>query len=777
MMSNGKHGLDFIKKVVKSSSASSETKSKVTSSIDNKQRQSTPSSKPKKDYEKKIDQELGLSQLQKTKEGPQPVYVPKSKSNKSVIKKEGKSIVVQGISPVDYRSRLAEQHGELGDIAKQKNLLYEQGISIDDEKIREMQSNILDEQIRSFDWHPDTRIRTVRNKKGDKTYQVDFPFTGAEHYYSTKKKVKEEGFLGYLGTAFTPSDFLGLKSAYYMATGQKDKAWETKVSAVEDTKRPFHEFYLSSPMGVIGISTVTAFGVGSGVGSLSAISSTAGKATSYALGVGFTAKTAMDVAPVVKNAFYSGDYGNLLNTGSSLGLSVASGVSGFKSGYNIGYGRTSAFLYARSTYSPGSAEYIRFKNTLKTARNLQYVKSKNIEPLDFTKDIMRLDSKTAESVISYLQKNPKSVIGGSGSQYAQTSKNLWYKYRNIKPRDIDLLVKDVKSGKAYIKAATHEVDIHGFDFGGKSGRSLSFGFESQRSIKIGKYKYMRLGEQLSRKGISSVMKETQYRWFKDVPDFKMVSEQLISSASSSKNPLNWFRASSASKSFKYVLNPKSSPSFGKSSNIFSNAASSFAKKFYNPKSFFKPSSSSYGYYSSMSYPSYGYVGYNSPSYVSLVKDLSYTPSISKSISYKPVISSSFYKPSNIIHNVSISNTTKNYDKVTKPDKSFPKYNKNIKDYDKVTKPDKYYPRPNKNIKDYIPYSYPPNLPDPLRSYKYPKDEKKYSSFVVKPKNILPFNKDKKKKKDHKKYIPKFLDYGYREFKISDLKNIGRRFGF
>ena len=492
----------------------------------------------------------------------------------------------------------------------------------------------------TYSWHPDTKV-----KETDKGYNVVFPYAGAEHYNYYKKKLDKGGFSLGLATALTGSDPLGLTSAYYTATGNRQKFIDTKIKALHDTKsKKFHEFYFSSPMGVIGTSYAAATGIGAGLGALSAVSATGGKIASVGIGSYFTYKTGEKLLPQVTRAQKSGDYGQLVGSGTNIGLAIGSGIPGYKSGYHLGYGRTESWLYARSTYKPGSSEFIRFKSTIKTARSLQFVKSSKQSPLDFTKDIMRLDSKTAKNVMSYLKSHPKSVIGGSSSQFAQTYKSIWFKHRDIKPRDIDLLVKDVGYAKKFIGGRSHQVDVHGFEMGGKSGRYMRFGFTTQRPIKIGDYSYMRLGEQMSRKGISSIMTETKYRWFKDIPDFQMTSHQLIVSGKQSWNPFTRFRVWSASKSYTIMTQPSI---YTKKPSFFSNISTRFAKYVY------KPSKVSSGYYSG-----YGY----KPSYLPIAGVSSYVPMSYKSNKqyiktfipkYKPVsikkigISKTYYKSTKI----------------------------------------------------------------------------------------------------------------------------------
>ena len=540
------------------------------------------------------------------------------------------------LSKQDYYQFLYDTEQEYQSVAQKYYDIGQEKTATD---ILDKKTTIFKERAMVEDWHPNTKIRRVKTDKGYK-YEAVFPFSGADVFYSTKKNIQDRGFVGGLATAFTPSDPLGLKSAYYTATGNKEKVWETKVSAVADTRKPFHEFYLSSPMGMIGVTAATAGVGGAGIGALSAASVKAGTVAKVGLAAFGTYETAKYIAPSVSTALDTGDYGDLIGKGTNLGLALPTAFASGKIGYRAGYGRTEAFLYGRSTYKVGSPEYIRYKNTLKTVKNLQYVKSKNIKALDFTKDIMRLDSKTAKSVMGYLEQNPKSVIGGSASQYAQVSKSTWYKYRDIKPRDIDILVKDVKGAKSFIGGKSHQVDIHGYEFGGKGGKYIRFGFETQKSMKIDTNRFMRLGEQVARKGISSVTSETQYRWFKDVPDFKMASEQLISSGKKSWNPLQRFYASMGKKSYSYVIEPTTAPSFGKSPSFIDKGVSAISKKLYTPSSVgygysytpsyilpyipsFYPKSSLYSYKST---DASSYTPPSTPSYTSPVKPgTSYTP--------------------------------------------------------------------------------------------------------------------------------------------------------
>jgi len=118
-------------------------------------------------------------------------------------------------------------------------------------------------------------------------YEALFPFVGAEKYYSSIEQFKKTPTIpvqilpgvsvplhtGSFVTTFTKEDPLGLVSAYYTATGEKQKALETKAKAWGNLKSMygpkgemtwggFGRFWLESPITQIGL----AYGIGVGVG-------------------------------------------------------------------------------------------------------------------------------------------------------------------------------------------------------------------------------------------------------------------------------------------------------------------------------------------------------------------------------------------------------------------------------------------------------------------------------------------------------------------------------
>jgi len=129
--------------------------------------------------------------------------------------------------------------------------------------------------------------------------------------------------------------------------------------------------------------------------------------------------------------------------------------------------------------------------------------------------------------------------------------------------------KVVGRAKAFFGRTTyrgrHMIDIHGVEFY-RPGLYHRFGFASQPSTRIGGLRFMRGGEQLFRKGVSSVMKETKYRLFKDLPDFFTHAKSQIISAKSS-NLTRW-RGISAERHLGIFTDPSKSATYGKHSYSF-----------------------------------------------------------------------------------------------------------------------------------------------------------------------------------------------------------------
>ena len=525
--------------------------------------------------------------------------------------------------------------------------------------------------------HPDTRFI-----KTDIGYDIKFPFAGAEKYRTHKKTLKRGGPILGFATALTGADPLGLKSAYYTATGQKEKVIQTKIEAlhgVGEAKKggwKAAEWYLSMPTTQIGLAAIGGEVIGAGTGAVQATSwgtkalfvsrgvtsvgkplytITASTLLKTGIGVGFGGMAIKETAPIVFKAFDTGDWSDVVSTGGVAALSLTAGISGYKKGYGTGFGRTESYLYGKAAYKPGSSEYIRFKSALKVARKLEGIKSHKAKPLDIAKDIMRLDTKSAKATIKFLEKHPKTTIGGSAASYTQIEGAR-------SPRDIDLLLKggdkEIASAKKWFgskllktKEGQHRIDIHGTEMF-KPGRHVEFGFSSKTPRKISGTRYLKPGEQVFRKAISSVKTETQYRRFKDLPDFITHSRSLIKSAK--MKLLTKGRGLSAEKHLETFLHPEKHISYGKSdiyTKVFGKPKLTtkqrvipLSKSGYTPleQVYYRyPGAKSvfpgyYGYISKKtSYPAYSsYFPSKTPGYPSY-KTLKTTPTILKTPSHPP----------------------------------------------------------------------------------------------------------------------------------------------
>lgn len=423
---------------------------------------------------------------------------------------------------------------------------------------------------------------------------------GGYEFYKTPEQVEKEviskkieelrplydkpslaGFLHTWSTGILSwEDPFGAKSLYHTLTGQRQKILETKARASIDLdkalKKGATSYIIKSatgPFATIGTTFVGGEAVGAGIGALKAVAPTVGKLTEIGL-IGYgTATTVKETTPRIQKALETKNYGELVSIGTSTFPFIYTGIKGYKRGHAFGYGKTEAFLYRLHTYKPGSVKSIRFKTGLKVVNLLKDVKSHIREPIDFTK-IERFTPKTTQKTIEYLEYHPETTIGGSTASYTQI------KGARV-PQDIDILlrpkfreylsafkekyllrrgiegksvrefanIRKVIGAKEFFEevktpSGEHLVDIHGEEMY-RPGRYHQFGFVSEKPIRIEKYRFFRAGEQLARKGISAIKKETAYRHFKDVPDFITHAESLIESLR--QKPFGKFRAEKAEK--------------------------------------------------------------------------------------------------------------------------------------------------------------------------------------------------------------------------------------
>lgn len=373
--------------------------------------------------------------------------------------------------------------------------------------------------------------------------------------------------------------------------------------------RFFTGFITAAPTRYVIAPLVTGSVMGAGMGALSAAYPTAGRIAQYGLG-GY-----MGISTGASLLTSKEPYKDLLG----IAISLPSMLLGYRKGYHFGYGRTEAYLYKIHTYSPGSSEWIRFEKGLKVGRLLERVPSIKKKPLDFAKDIMRMDETQARQFTDFY-KTYGGVIGGSAASYTQV-------LGARQPRDLDYFMqrfllgteKKVSFAKSILPTrirGKHLIDIHGKEMY-YWGRYHRFGFVSKRSVKIGDYRYFTAGEQTFRKGVSSVLVETRYRHGlypgfpkagtmkaqKDVFDFVTHANSQILSLQQSISPLSQWKASRAAAALDIFLHPMKAKGFGKTKLGSIDSFFKYTTKQIQPKTLKTP----WGYdylYPKSAYPSY-----------------------------------------------------------------------------------------------------------------------------------------------------------------------------
>jgi hypothetical protein len=419
------------------------------------------------------------------------------------------------------------------------------------------------------------RESILKKKKELKKFYKEEPLPGLGHFISTS-------FLSY-------EDPLGFVSTYYALRGEKEKVFETKAKASIDLDAALDAGVASyilkistSPIASIGIAYGIAAGIGASVGALKAAYPTVGKMVEVGIGLEMGSYFARETHKIVTESISTGEYERLVGYGGMSAVQLGAGISGYRAGYHRGYGHMEAYLYGKHTFKPGSPEAIRFKEALKISRRLQDVRTHKLKPIDIAKDIMRMDRKMALRTIEFLRTHPRTTIGGSAASKAQIE------YARV-PRDLDLLIKGGKKEVAIVKKllgktktakGEHLIDIHGSEFY-KPGKYHQFSFISKHPIKIGKYRYLRAGEQLFRKGIAATKRETTYRHFKDYPDFITHTRSLIKSAKM-KIYTRW-KGISAEKHLKIFLKPEKHPSYGRPETLLSSWVKSITAKPLQPQ--------------------------------------------------------------------------------------------------------------------------------------------------------------------------------------------------
>jgi hypothetical protein len=409
-------------------------------------------------------------------------------------------------------------------------------------------------------------------KRTDEGFEI---FESPQKKWATLSPVEQFGKAFWVGaTQFPETVIHGITSPF---TGRTTKeyqqdliGWETgtwEIARRRDYGGIAREALLSPAMTHVVYPLAGSYALGAGIGAFKATS--IGSKTLFTIGKrAVTPGTLVEGGLVGYGTYETGKsfVKDPWGTTGSLAFTMPFAWTGYRAGYTMGYGRTEAFLYGRKTYGVGTPEYIRYRSALKISRRLYDIKSTKMKPLDIAKDVMRMDERSASQFLGFYKKHG-GVIGGSGASYTQI-------YGARQPRDIDYFMqrlffgtkKKVGLAKRLLptrtKTGRHLIDIHGKEFYRPGGR-YRFELISKPPVKgfikkdsvLYSSKFMSAGELTARKGITSVLRESKYRWFKDIPDFIIHAKSQIRSAKSSWSPFTRWKGYSAEKYLRTYIDP------------------------------------------------------------------------------------------------------------------------------------------------------------------------------------------------------------------------------
>jgi len=391
------------------------------------------------------------------------------KNSKYVV--EGK--LVSGAEAQKWANKKIKEYQKVDNqIQTERNKLWQAGREAQDE------------------WHPDTKIieynpathhvennKVVSGKEKDYIegetvrYHYKFPYGGAEQYGSYKKSLDKGGFGGLLATAFTGEDPLGLTSAYYMATGDKQKAIDTKIKALHGVKQvqegwkesPLEGlkrgtmWYANMPTTQIGLAAIGGEAFGAGLGYASSV---APKVATGVKIVGGGAGLIMggQEAGNLYGMYQRGEYGELLGRGVTAGLSAYAGAKSFKPAYQRGQviGRRHQLL----AHVKDPAQRYKFEQAFQTMDDVQRLNLPKSERLKIKKivglkdqpdyvpkpdelpikNLTQREAEAFQNVMSKLQGKYDVQLSGSGAQYIGSGG------KTRLPKDIDLYIGQRKVG-------------------------------------------------------------------------------------------------------------------------------------------------------------------------------------------------------------------------------------------------------------------------------------------------------------------------------------------
>ena len=395
------------------------------------------------------------------------------KDSKYVIQTKQGEKLVSGQEAQRWANKKIQEYQKMSNqIQNERNKLWQAGRDAQDE------------------WHPKTKVieynpathhirngNVVKGQEKDYVegetvrYHYKFPYGGAERYGSYKESLDKGGFGGLLATAFTGEDPLGLASAYYMATGDKQKAIDTKIKALHGVKQvqegweesPLEGlkrgtmWYMNMPTTQIGLAAIGGEAMGAGLGYASSV---APKVATGAKIVGGGAGLVMGAqeAGNMYGMYQRGEYGELLGRGVTAGLAGYAGYKSFKPAYQRGQvvGRRHQLL----AHVKDPAQRYKFEQAFQTMDDVQRLQLPKSERLKIKKlvglkdqpgykpqpdelpikNLTQREAEAFQNVMQQLQGKYNVQLSGSGAQYVGSGG------KTRLPKDIDLYIGQRKIG-------------------------------------------------------------------------------------------------------------------------------------------------------------------------------------------------------------------------------------------------------------------------------------------------------------------------------------------
>jgi len=193
--------------------------------------------------------------------------------------------------------------------------------------------------------------------------------------------------------------------------------------------------------------------------------------------------------------------------------------------YEGGYARGYQYGFGKTAFKGKPKLYKGYKHAIKSIRALEKTTPYKLRTLKGAKQVSQYRTKKALEIM----RRTGGVVGGSSATYPQTKAGRF-------PKDIESLYpyskKSMLKAKQLFRKSIGQqgLDIHGEEFY-KPGEFYNIGFKSQKPIKLKGQEYIRIGEQIGRKGTVTLQmmagKGPHPGRIKDIADyFQYTGEQI-----------------------------------------------------------------------------------------------------------------------------------------------------------------------------------------------------------------------------------------------------------